>query len=58
MECPKCKKTMTLRGKDFSYDFKVKPKKKYTRNLYLCEKDDVWISIEIPAKSKKLVKTG
>jgi hypothetical protein len=48
---------MTLRGKDFSYDFRVKPKKKYSRNLYWCEEDDVWVSIEVPAQSKKSAKT-
>ena len=50
MECPKCKKTMTLKSKDFSFDLKVKPKKKYTRSLYWCEKDDIWVKIEIPFK--------
>lgn len=52
MECPKCKKPMTLKYKDFSYDFRLKPKKKYNRSLYWCENDDVWISVEISAKSK------
>ena len=38
---------MTTKNKDFSYDLRVKPKKKYVRTLYWCEKDDVWVSIEI-----------
>lgn len=52
MKCPKCKKLMTLRGNDFSYDFRVKPEKKYVRSIYWCEEDDVWVNIEIPVKSE------
>lgn len=46
--CPKCKKEMTLVSKDISHDFKKK--KKYSRKIFHCEKDDVWISLEIPLK--------
>lgn len=50
MKCPKCGKEMTLKSKDASFNFQTKPKKKYERSLYWCEKDDVWIGLEIPAK--------
>lgn len=52
MKCPKCKKEMKLTNKDFSYNTKEKSKVKYSRSIYWCEKDDVWINLEIPSKSK------
>jgi len=48
MRCPKCDTEMVLKKKDNSFNFDVKPKKKYERSMYWCEKDDIWISIETP----------
>ncbi len=45
---------MVLTKKDFSYNFDVKPKKKYSRKYYLCRTDDVWITVEIPTTSQKI----
>ncbi len=53
MKCIKCKKLMVLRKENFSYDSRVKPKKKYSRSIYWCKKDDVWISVEILVQSVK-----
>jgi uncharacterized metal-binding protein len=50
MKCPRCGKKMSLKGRDSSYDFKVKPRRKYKRDVYWCKADDVWINIEIPSK--------
>ncbi len=49
MNCPKCNGKMTLRKKDLSYNFDVKPKKKYRRYVYWCKKDDLWMTKEAPA---------
>lgn len=57
MKCPKCQKEMLVRSKDISYNFAVKPRKKYSRSLYWCENDDVWINEEIPSKTKKYIHT-
>ena len=43
---------MVRQRQDFSYDLAKKPRKKYTRKVYWCKKDDVWISLEIPAATK------
>lgn len=48
MKCPKCNTEMVLKKNDQSFNFTTKDKKKYDRNIYWCEKDDIWISIEIP----------
>lgn len=48
MKCPICKKEMIVKKKDVSHDFDKK--KKYDRTMFWCEKDDVWISQEIPQK--------
>ncbi|KKQ26120.1 MAG: hypothetical protein US62_C0009G0006 [Candidatus Woesebacteria bacterium GW2011_GWA1_37_8] len=49
MKCPKCKKEMVLKSKDFS--FNDKPYKKYVRKNYWCESDDIWIRLETPANN-------
>lgn len=49
MECPKCTKEMVLKNDALSYDFRVTPNKKYRREIYWCEFDDIWINIEIPS---------
>ena len=46
MKCPKCKKKMVLKSKDFSY--KDNPYKEYLRIIHWCKKDDVWLHIESP----------
>lgn len=46
MKCPKCKKKMVLKSKDFS--FNDKPFRKYLRIIHWCEKDDIWLKIEEP----------
>lgn len=43
--CSVCKEKMVLNGIDTSFD---KNGKKYWRRVYWCEKDDVWMNIEIP----------
>lgn len=50
MNCPKCKKEMTVKVKDTSSDFRNG--KKYDRVVYWCERDDTWIRIETPKRGK------
>ena len=50
MKCPKCGSKILPKKQDFSYNFDSKPKKKYTRKIYWCKKDDIWITLEIPTK--------
>lgn len=49
MNCPKCKKKMVLKRKDFSYN---SDEKKYARKVYWCKDDDIWISLEVPSEDK------
>ncbi|MCL5091120.1 MAG: hypothetical protein M1514_03865 [Patescibacteria group bacterium] len=44
--CPKCNEEMEITKKDISHDFKKK--KEYNRMIYICRKDDVWVTIEVP----------
>ena len=46
MKCVICKKVMKIVKKDTSADFRNK--KKYSRVVYHCKKDDVWIVVEKP----------
>jgi len=46
MNCPKCNLEMEVRGKDTSHDFRRK--KEYERIIYVCPKDDVWVTVETP----------
>lgn len=46
MKCPKCGNEMTEVRKDISHN--PENKKKYSRILYQCKKDDVWITVEAP----------
>ena len=48
MEWPSCQQIMTLLKQDESTN--QANGKKYNRVIYLCPKDDVWITIEIPKK--------
>ena len=45
-KCPICNKPMRLAGNDESNNHKTGTK--YDRKVYVCDKDDVWISSEIP----------
>jgi len=40
---------MMAKGEDISSDFRNG--KKYDRTMYWCEKEDIWISLEIPQKA-------
>jgi len=48
MECTICEKVMKIVKRDKSFDFKKK--KEYSRAIYQCKKDDVWIVVEKPKK--------
>ncbi len=52
MKCPKCEGEMVLRNRDYSFDFKASPKKRYRRRIYCCRKDDVWVTVETPLGEK------
>lgn len=49
MNCPHCKKEMVLKNKDVSRN--SQNSKEYDKTIYICEADDIWISIEIPIKT-------
>lgn len=53
MQCPKCGKEMVVKGKDSSFNDQVDPKKLYSRIIYWCEQDDVWVNVETPMKEEK-----
>jgi len=46
MKCPKCSKEMVVTNKDTSHNNKTKAI--YSRTLYHCEKDDIWLKLEVP----------
>lgn len=46
MKCPKCGEEMEVVKKDESIN--SKNKNKYLRTFYVCKKDDIWITSEIP----------
>ncbi len=48
MKCPKCGKEMEKIRKDFSYGSK---NKEYLRVIYVCKKDDIWVTVETPEKN-------
>lgn len=49
MRCPKCKEdTKEMEQRITNNGKKGKEYKKYERVLYLCKKDDIWISVETP----------
>lgn len=53
MKCSVCSQEMQIKRNDISHNLKKGSKyKKYKRTIYWCEKDDVWISVEIPAYEK------
>jgi uncharacterized protein with PIN domain len=46
IKCPKCGEEMIQVSTDESVS--TKNDKKYTRTIYMCEKDDVWLTLETP----------
>lgn len=65
MECPKCHKSMKKlqwnllrdwKGADASEGYERKTDKAvhkdYERTLYVCEEDDLWVTVEQPASSQ------
>jgi hypothetical protein len=46
MECPICKEPLRLAGNDESNNPKTGAK--YDRKVYVCGKDDVWLTVEVP----------
>lgn len=54
MECPTCKKPMTLLRQDTSRS-KLQ-EKNYDRTIYGCQDDDVWVTIEVPQRESKSTK--
>ena len=40
--------------KDISHNSQTEPIKQYLREIFWCEKDDVWVNIEIPSKDNEL----
>lgn len=50
MKCPNCNQEMKLKKDDLSNNGKEgKEYKQYTRKIYWCENDDIWVSIETPS---------
>lgn len=49
MKCPKCQKVMIGKGEDITNNGKSSMDfKEYSKNIYWCKKDDIWINIEVP----------
>jgi len=46
MKCVKCKKEME-KSSDTSFG---RGEKEYSRTIYVCKEDDIWVTIEIPKK--------
>lgn len=46
MKCPKCFKTMIVVKQDISKNLETN--KKYSRIIYNCKNDDVWLTLETP----------
>jgi len=43
---------MVLKNRDNSYNYQIKPRIKYDRKVYWCNKDDIWINMETPSNNK------
>lgn len=48
MECPQCKNQMEVKWEVYSVH--NESGKRYRRVTYWCQKDDVWVSVEIPTE--------
>jgi hypothetical protein len=46
MKCLKCGIEMAVKNHDSSHD--SRNGKQYERTLFWCEKDDIWMSLEVP----------
>lgn len=49
MRCPKCLKKMVIVREDTSYN--DHPKKRYSRTIFHCKTDDIWVRLEVPRES-------
>jgi hypothetical protein len=45
-KCPKCGSEMKIVTKDESENLQAG--KRYSRTIFQCEKDDIWVVLEIP----------
>lgn len=52
MKCLKCGIEMIVKAEREVTNPDVTPVKTYLRTTYLCEKDDVWITVEVPLETK------
>jgi hypothetical protein len=43
---------MVVKNQDSSFNDQVKPSKLYSRIIYWCKKDDVWVSVEVPKEER------
>lgn len=49
MKCPTCHQEMNVHKKDVTNNReKESGYKEYQRTVYVCEKDDAWITVETP----------
>lgn len=55
MKCPKCQKEMEIKKEDVSFNSSLKQKKEYSRKVYFCKDDDVWVTVEISLISSKIL---
>jgi hypothetical protein len=51
MKCPICQEAMQIRTKD--NNFNPITGKRYFRNIYWCNFDDVWMSLELPVEGEE-----
>jgi hypothetical protein len=52
MKCPECKKKMDLDRVDITQNQDTN--KTYKREVYVCRKDDVWVTVETPKGNKQM----
>lgn len=43
---------MVVKKEDVTFDTNAQPNKKYSRTIYWCENDDIWVITETPLKNK------
>ncbi len=54
MDCPNCQNKMNLKKVDLSYNDPSAKNKFYKREVYHCEVDDIWVTVESPTKSESV----
>lgn len=54
MDCPNCGEKMKIKKMDVSYNNPDAKNKYYKRTVYHCEKDDIWLTAEIPTKEDSI----